>query len=72
MQAELDKFKVSVQLIHDYYHAVEERNTPELPAIPSVELAFDGDDLPPVEAVDEKADHAAIESYSYPRLEKLL
>ena len=29
MQSELDKFKVSIQIIHDYYHAIEEKNTPE-------------------------------------------
>jgi len=71
MQAELDKFKVSVQIIHDYYHAVEEKNTPETAGIPSCELAFEGD-LPAVEFVGEASDRSNIESYSYPRLEKLL
>jgi len=72
MQAELDKFKVSVQIIHDYYHAVEEKNTPEVPGIPSCELTFEGEDMPSVEFVGEASDRSNIESYSYPRLEKLL
>jgi len=63
---------VSVQIIHDYYHAVEEKNTPEVPGIPSCELTFEGDEMPGVENVGETADRANIDSYSYPRLEKLL
>lgn len=72
MQSELDKFKVSVQIIHDYYHAVEEKNTPEVQGIPSCELTFEGDEMPSVEFVGETADRSNIDSYSYPRLEKLL
>ncbi len=72
MQAELDRFKVSIQIIHDYYHAVEEKNTPELTAPACVELHFEGDEMPPVEAVPEGADRSAPDSYTYPRLEKLL
>lgn len=29
MQAELDKFKISVQIIWDYYHAIEDKLIPE-------------------------------------------
>ena len=72
MQAELDKFKVSVQIIHDYYHAVEDKNTPELTAPACVELHFEGDEMPAVESIAEGADQNTIENYSYPRLEKLL
>jgi hypothetical protein len=72
MQAELDKFKVSVQIIHDYYHAVEEKSTPEIQGPTCVELNFEGDELPAVESIGESADHNAIENYSYPRLDKLL
>ena len=72
MQAELDKFKVSVQIIHDYYHAIEEKNTPEITQPACVELTFEGDEMPQVETIAESADRNAIESYSYPRLEKLL
>jgi hypothetical protein len=49
----LDKFKVSVQIIHDYYHAVEEKNTPELTTPACVELDFAGDECPQVEYIGE-------------------
>jgi len=31
MQSEVDKFKASVQLLHDYYHAFEDKLIPEAP-----------------------------------------
>lgn len=31
MQAELDKFKINIQIIQDYYHAIEEKLIPEAP-----------------------------------------
>jgi len=31
MQCEIDKFKGIIQLIHDYYHAIEEKLIPETP-----------------------------------------
>jgi hypothetical protein len=72
MQTELDKFKISIQIIHDYYHAIEEKNTPEILGSTTVELAFEGDELPAVEACPEGADRNVVESYTFPRLEKLL
>jgi len=56
MQAELDKFRVQIQIIHDYYHAIEEKNTPEIQSSTTVELAFEGEDAPAVESVPEGAD----------------
>lgn len=72
MQAELDKFRVCIQIIHDYYHAIEEKNTPEISSSTTVELAFEGEDIPAVESVPEGADRTQIENYTFPRLEKLL
>ena len=31
MQSEIDKFKGTIQLIHDYYHAIDEKLIPESP-----------------------------------------
>lgn len=31
MQAELDKFKVSIQIMNDYYHAIDDKVIPEAP-----------------------------------------
>lgn len=31
MQGEVDKFKASVQILHDYYHSFEDKLIPELP-----------------------------------------
>lgn len=72
MQAELDKFKTSIQIIHDYYFAIEEKNTHELTGTITAELAFEGEELPGVETLAEGADANVCASYSYPRLEKLL
>jgi hypothetical protein len=72
MKAELDKFKVSIQIIHDYYHAVEEKNTPEITGSNTLELAFEESDLPPIESVLDGADKTSVDSYNFPRLEKLL
>jgi len=72
MQAELDKFKVSVQIIHDYYFSIEEKNTHEITGATTAELTFEGDDMPAIETMTEGADASHISSYSYPRLDKLL
>lgn len=72
MQAEVDKFKTSVQILHDYYHAIEEKLIPEAPPAASVEIAFDTDEPPAVEHIVEGADPTRLESYSYPRLDRLL
>lgn len=39
MQCEIDKFKGTIQLIHDYYHAVEEKVVPQAPEEMSVDLS---------------------------------
>lgn len=72
MQSELDKFKVSIQIIHDYYFSIEEKTTFEIQGATTTELPFEGDDMPQVETIAEGADTTKIESYNYPRLEKLL
>ncbi len=46
MQAELDKFKISVLIIHDYYFAIEEKSTHEITGSITSELAFEGEDMP--------------------------
>ena len=66
-QAEVDKFKSSIQFIHDYYHAIEEKLIPEPPAAFTVEI--EGEDLPAVESAPE--DIMKLDSYSYPRVDKL-
>lgn len=72
MQAELDKFKTSIQIIHDYYFAIEEKTTHELTGNITAELAFGDEEAPAVEVLAEGADPLQIQSYTYPRLEKLL
>jgi len=59
--------------LHDYYHAIEEKLIPEAPPQQTAELGFaEGDDAPPVEHLPEGADANKIESYTYPRLDRLL
>jgi len=67
-QAEVDRFKAAVQILHDYYHAIEEKLIPEPPAQYFVEI--EGDDLPPVEQAPVD-DPFKAEAYTYPRLDKL-
>ena len=70
MQCEIDKFKGTVQLIHDYYHAIEEKHIPELPESMTVDLQKEEDDTL-VETLAEGADAFDVESYSFPRLDDL-
>lgn len=73
MQAEVDKFKTSVQIVQDYYHAIEEKLVPEAPAASSVEIGFpEGEEPPAVENLPEGADATKVESYTFPRLDRLL
>ena len=72
MQAELDKFKISVQILQDYYHAIEEKLIPEAAQTVTVELGFDDGDAPLVESLPEGADQTNGDLYTYPRLDKLL
>jgi hypothetical protein len=71
MQSEIDRFKGTVQLIHDYYHAIEEKVIPDQPDSFTTELTHDGDDLPEVEKMQDGADPTNVQSYLYPRLEEL-
>lgn len=71
MQSEIDKFKGSIQLLHDYYHAVDEKLIPEAPEQNTVDLLGEGVELPEVEKIGEGADTNDINSYSYPRLDDL-
>jgi hypothetical protein len=71
MQAELDKFKLTIQIVHDYYFAVEEKTTHEITGTVTSELAFEGEELPAVENFKDGSDPLQVSCYSYPRLEKL-
>jgi hypothetical protein len=51
MQAELDKFRISVQILQDYYHAIDDKLIPEAPSTATVELGFDDGDAPAVETL---------------------
>lgn len=67
MQTEVDRFKSCIQLIHDYYHAIDEKLVPEAPEKSTVELVAEGDELPPVEVIPEGQIVG-----EYPRLDELL
>ena len=57
----------------DYYHAIEEKLIPEPPAANYVEIGFpDGEEPPAVENLADGADASKIESYTFPRLDRLL
>jgi hypothetical protein len=71
MQTEVDKFKSSVQLLHDYYHAVEDKLVPEAPPLVTADLVGETEELPPVELLPEGSDPNNLELYTYPRLDKL-
>jgi len=57
--------------LHDYYHAIEEKLIPEAPPVQTTELIFE-DEPPAVESIAEGADITQLESYSYPRIDRLL
>lgn len=71
MQAEVDKFKSSIQILHDYYHAFEDKLIPEAPPAVTTDLVAEGEDLPPIETLQEGADASNAASYLYPRLDKI-
>ena len=72
MQSEVDKFKTEIQILQDYYHAVEEKLIPEAPAATTVEIGFDGEEPPAIESITEGLDVNKLENYTYPRLDRLL
>jgi hypothetical protein len=69
MQIEIDKFKGTIQLLHDYYHTIEDKLIPEAPESNTVDLMNPEGELPDVEKVGEGADSGDIASYSFPRLD---
>jgi hypothetical protein len=69
MQGEVDKFKASIQILHDFYHSFEDKLIPELPPLQTVELSTEGEELPPVESLPEGADQFNADLYTYPRLD---
>ena len=71
MQSEIDKFKGTIQLTHDYYHAVEEKLIPEAPETVTVDLMKEDVELPEVERLAEGAEPSDLSAYSYPRLDDL-
>jgi hypothetical protein len=71
MQSEVDKFRSSIQIIHDYYHAFEDKLIPEAPPMVTQELFAEGEELPPVETLPEGTDPLSSASYTYPRLDKI-
>lgn len=71
MQSEIDKFKGIVQLIHDYYHAIEEKVIPEAPEQFTVDLGKEEGDIPEIERLNEGADSNDLTQYSFPRLDDL-
>mgnify|MGYP006950263430 CR=1 FL=1 len=72
MQAELDKFKSSVQIMHDYYFAIEEKPTHEITQALTCELTWEGDDMPQIETLQEGTDAQVLDNYTYPRLDRIL
>ena len=71
MQSEVDKFKSSIQLLHDYYHAFEDKLVPEAPQFATQDLVGETEDLPPVETLPEGSDQNNADLYLYPRLDKI-
>jgi hypothetical protein len=71
MQSEIDKFKGTIQLVHDYYHAVDEKLIPEAPEHITVDLMKEEAELPEVEKLLDGAESSDIGSYAYPRLDDL-
>ena len=69
MQSEIDKFKATIQLLHDYYHAVDDKLIPEAPESNHVDLLKEDTELPEVEKIAEGAEPMDINSYAYPRLD---
>lgn len=71
MQSEIDKFKGTIQLTHDYYHAIEEKLIPEAPESVTVDLLKEDVELPEVEKLAEGAETSDLAAYTYPRLDDL-
>ena len=59
-----------MQLIHDYFHVFEDKIIPEAPGSLTVDIGWEGEEVPPVELLTEGADPTLLESYTYPRVER--
>ena len=76
MQSEVDKFRGTIQLVWDYYHAVDEKLIPAAEEIPAVDILAQPEgapplEMPPTESTEEGANLSDLESYTYPRLDEL-
>ena len=49
MQSEVDKFRGTIQLVWDYYHAIDEKLIPETAEIPAVDILGVPEGQPPVD-----------------------
>jgi hypothetical protein len=58
-------------LLHDFYHAYEDKLIPEAPLFVTQELVGENEELPPVETLPDGADNQNVDLYQYPRLDKL-
>jgi len=65
MQTEVDKFRTSIQLIHDYYFAIDEKLVSEAPEKYQYEICTENDDLPAIETIGET-------ETTYPRIDEFL
>ena len=65
MQTEVDKFRTSIQLIHDYYFAIDEKLVCEAPEKYQYEITNEGDELPAIEIIGET-------ETTYPRIDEFL
>lgn len=72
MQAEIDKYRGIVQLMWDYYHAIDEKLIPQCEEIPAVDITSgEPIDAITVENLPEGSDVMDEMAYSYPRLDEL-
>ena len=75
MQSEVDKYRGTVQLLWDYYHAIDEKLIPAAEDIPAVDIMGGPEggstEILPVEQAPEGADATDASAYTYPRLDDL-
>ena len=71
MQAEIDKYRGIVQLLWDYYHAIDEKLIPGCEDIPAVDIGGGDIENTAVENLPEGADLMDEKVYTYPRLDEL-
>ena len=71
MQAEIDKYRGIVQLLWDYYHAIDEKLIPQTEEIPAVDISGADLENSAVESLPDGADQMDNMAYTYPRLDEL-